>query len=371
MTPRSYLSNLASPGSVSSELLSALGHGGDPGGVAMGERVVCEHADRCGGCPIIALPYGEQLAMKRGRVVQSASRYPTLELVYTEPVAAADPIVEYRTRAKLIVSQRRQARALREGRRPPGRRHPALPRALACPRGDRLDRSAHASSPTRPAQGRSRPFDPGAGRRLARRRSPRDPHRVGLARARHARRAAKPRDDRRSRSRRPRAPSRREAPSILGVAVNFHEGDTPQILGTETVVVHGVTSAEDRVGRSAPHGNVRLVRAGPSRAGRARARRPRRSPRPRSPSRRRRAEASRARPLRRVGDDRARARTGRRRRAPRRVLRAGRGSRRAGGALAEPPDPRRGRRRRVVAAPARRTEAHRSTAPSSTRRGAG
>ena len=28
------------------------------------ERVVCEHADRCGGCPIIALPYGEQLAMK-------------------------------------------------------------------------------------------------------------------------------------------------------------------------------------------------------------------------------------------------------------------------------------------------------------------
>ena len=32
-------------------------------------RVTCEHADRCGGCPIIALPYGEQLALKRGRVV--------------------------------------------------------------------------------------------------------------------------------------------------------------------------------------------------------------------------------------------------------------------------------------------------------------
>src|SRR6188472_1024497 len=67
-------------------------------------RVTCEHADRCGGCPIIALPYGEQLAMKRGRVVQSASRYPSLELVYTEPVSAADPVVEYRTRAKLLVS---------------------------------------------------------------------------------------------------------------------------------------------------------------------------------------------------------------------------------------------------------------------------
>ena len=49
------------------------------------KRVACEHADRCGGCPIIALPYGEQLALKRGRVVQSVARYAALELVYTEP----------------------------------------------------------------------------------------------------------------------------------------------------------------------------------------------------------------------------------------------------------------------------------------------
>src|SRR5262245_5848179 len=68
------------------------------------QRVTCEHADRCGGCPVIALPYGEQLALKRGRVVQSASRYPTLELVYTEPVQPAQPINGYRTRAKLIAA---------------------------------------------------------------------------------------------------------------------------------------------------------------------------------------------------------------------------------------------------------------------------
>ncbi|MFO0740812.1 MAG: hypothetical protein U0270_33245 [Labilithrix sp.] len=67
-------------------------------------RIVCVHADRCGGCPIIALPYGEQLAMKRGRVVGSIARYPALELVYTEPVQAAEPVVEYRTRAKMIVA---------------------------------------------------------------------------------------------------------------------------------------------------------------------------------------------------------------------------------------------------------------------------
>ena len=63
---------------------------------ALQERVVCEHADRCGGCPIIALPYGEQLALKRGRVVQSIARYPALELVYTEPVTAAEYVTLHR-----------------------------------------------------------------------------------------------------------------------------------------------------------------------------------------------------------------------------------------------------------------------------------
>jgi 23S rRNA (uracil1939-C5)-methyltransferase len=67
------------------------------------QRITCEHADRCGGCPIIALPYGEQLALKRGRVVQSVGRYAALELVYVEPVSPAEPIIEYRTRAKMIV----------------------------------------------------------------------------------------------------------------------------------------------------------------------------------------------------------------------------------------------------------------------------
>src|SRR5580700_3817542 len=92
---------LSSPGTemsspLDSETLRATLSGDDT-------RVACEHADRCGGCPIIALPYGEQLALKRGRVVQSVARYPALELVYTEQVAPADPIVSYRTRAKMIV----------------------------------------------------------------------------------------------------------------------------------------------------------------------------------------------------------------------------------------------------------------------------
>ncbi|HEY5243857.1 MAG TPA: hypothetical protein VIJ22_20390, partial [Polyangiaceae bacterium] len=69
------------------------------------ERVLCEHADRCGGCPIIGLSYADQLSLKRGRVVQSVARYAALELIYTEPVIGAHPLVGYRTRAKLIVGQ--------------------------------------------------------------------------------------------------------------------------------------------------------------------------------------------------------------------------------------------------------------------------
>src|SRR5437868_521098 len=65
---------------------------------------LCEHATRCGGCPIIDLPYAEQLAVKRARVVQSMARYPALELVYTHPVVEAAETIGYRTRAKLITA---------------------------------------------------------------------------------------------------------------------------------------------------------------------------------------------------------------------------------------------------------------------------
>jgi 23S rRNA (uracil1939-C5)-methyltransferase len=248
MTPRSFPPTSASPSSVTAELLAALGHGSDPGGVPMSERVVCEHADRCGGCPIIALPYAEQLAMKRGRVVQSASRYATLELVYTEPVAAADPIVEYRTRAKLIVSSGGKLGLYAKGG---GHQVVDIPRcrvlspALAAIAGTLRARIVADEAVGGPLA----PFDPSA---------------AGALRAVDLREIHSDAGSRvlvtlvvqRSRvtSQEALAEAARalanEAPSVLGVAVNFHEGDTPQILGTETVVVHGASVAEDRVGRS-------------------------------------------------------------------------------------------------------------------------
>lgn len=66
--------------------------------------VDCPHAALCSGCALIQLDYVEQLAVKRAGVVESMSRFPALEFVYTSAVEPADPIVGYRTRAHLLVA---------------------------------------------------------------------------------------------------------------------------------------------------------------------------------------------------------------------------------------------------------------------------
>ena len=229
-------------------MLAALGPPENEAATPMTERVTCEHADRCGGCPIIALPYGEQLAMKRGRVVQSASRYPTLELVYTEPVAAADPIVEYRTRAKLIVSSGGRLGLYAKGG---GHQVVDIPRcrvlsptltAIATILRARIVIDEQAGGPLAP-------FDPGAAGALravdVREVRTDDGPRVLLTLVVQRGRVT----DREALDEAARALAA-EAPAIVGIAVNFHEGESPQILGTETVVIYGVTSAQDQTGRS-------------------------------------------------------------------------------------------------------------------------
>jgi len=230
------------------DLLSALVPVEDP---SQGARVVCEHADRCGGCPVIGLPYGEQLAMKRGRVVQSASRYPTLELVYTEPVAPADPIIEYRTRAKLIVANGGKLGLYAKGG---GHQVVDIPRCrvLSPALTDVASALRARIAEDERTGGPFAPFDPSAS---------------GALRAVDLREVY---TDAGSRVlvtlvvQRGRAAAREvleeaaralcsASPTVAGVAVNYHEGDSPQILGSETVVVHGAASAEDRVGRSRHH----------------------------------------------------------------------------------------------------------------------
>lgn len=67
-------------------------------------RVSCIHADRCPGCALIGLSYAEQLAEKRALVERALARHPELAQVAVEPTLAADPVVEYRVRAKLAVA---------------------------------------------------------------------------------------------------------------------------------------------------------------------------------------------------------------------------------------------------------------------------
>lgn len=194
------------------------------------ERVVCEHADRCGGCPVIGLPYGDQLALKRGRVVQSVTRYAALELVYTEPVAPAQPLVGYRTRAKLIVG-----RGAKVGLFAKGGGHqvvdipqckvmaPALARVASLLRA-RIAQAEAEGGPLAPHDascgGSLRAVDlrevreGEASRVLVTLVVQRGPA-VALDRLEHDARELMV-----------------AAPEILGVAANFHEGDQPQIWET-------------------------------------------------------------------------------------------------------------------------------------------
>ncbi len=214
-----------------------------------GQRVQCEHADRCGGCPIIALSYGEQLSLKRGRVVQSVSRYPALELVYTEPVAAAHTILAYRTRAKLIVAPSARVGLFAKGG---GHQVVDIPKcrvlSTVLARVSDVVRARVAS-------------DEASGGLLA----PFDPVGTGALRAIDLREVHDAADEARvlvtlvvQRDRVPDIERLREAarsiaeavPEVLGVAANFHEGDAPQILGSETLPLIGVTSAPDKLGAS-------------------------------------------------------------------------------------------------------------------------
>jgi 23S rRNA (uracil1939-C5)-methyltransferase len=216
------------------------------GGAAV-ERVVCEHADRCGGCPVIGLSYADQLIVKRGRVVQSVARYATLELVYTEPVVAADPVVEYRTRAKLIVAPSGKLGLFGKGGGHqvvdiPNCRvlSPLLLRVAEAVRAQ-LARDESEDGPLRPYDGTLGALRAVDLREVTTPEGPRAlvtfvveknalPDRAALASA--------------------ATELCSRVPEIVGVAANFHEGESPQILGSETTTLAGVEKIADRLGKS-------------------------------------------------------------------------------------------------------------------------
>jgi 23S rRNA (uracil1939-C5)-methyltransferase len=82
--------------------LEATSSGGPPA-APPGATVDCVHAATCSGCPLIDRIPAERLARKRDRVVRAAARYGALEAVFVDDVTPAPGEVAYRTRAKLMV----------------------------------------------------------------------------------------------------------------------------------------------------------------------------------------------------------------------------------------------------------------------------
>lgn len=220
-------------------------------------RVSCEHEDRCAGCPLIALPYDAQLGRKRGRVVESIAAYPGLEGTFVESTRAAEPVVGYRTRAKLVASLR-PGGGLLLGLYASGGGHVVLDtpgcrvlsptiaavvaavRALGAAPGCVLARptavDGTGSSVLRAIDVRDLQEPSGAHLAL-----------VTFVCARDDVRTPAVLDELRAVARALRA----EIPAVLGVALNLREGDSPQVLGSELLVLDGAASAPDRIGEVA------------------------------------------------------------------------------------------------------------------------
>lgn len=222
-------------------------------------RVSCEHADRCAGCPLIALPYSTQLAHKRGRLVEALARYPNLETTFVEPALPADPVVGYRTRAKLVVAPREwDEPGIAIGLYGSGGGHvvvdtphcrvvsPAISevaaevRALATEPDSVLSRASTTLVLGRPAQTLIRAIDLREARDdagevrvlvtwVASRDDVRTPELVEELRV-----AA-----RTLRARQPR---------VAGVALNLRDGESPQVLGSEVLVLDGDSTVRDTIG---------------------------------------------------------------------------------------------------------------------------
>lgn len=211
--------------------------------------VDCPHADRCGGCPVIGLSYADQLSLKHGRVVQSVARYTDLSVLHTHEVSPANPITAYRTRAKLIVAPGPKLGLFAKGG---GHQVIDIPdcRVLSDPLAELATTLRKRFAADEQDGGVLAPFDP-LGNGMVRavdlreiagengmqtiltivvERSRSIGHDAALKAAGEALMA--------------------EVPTLAGVAVNYHDGISPQVLGAETRVVAGVAQIADNIGVS-------------------------------------------------------------------------------------------------------------------------
>lgn len=221
-------------------------------------RVHCEHADRCAGCPLIGLPYPEQLQQKHLRLSDALVRYPALEGTPVEAPLPAEPVVGYRTRAKLVVAPRDDdAPGVSIGLYGSGGGHvvvdtphcrvvsPALAevaaeiRALALEPDSVLGRPSAALVIGRSAPTLIRAVDL---------REARDGAAVSVlvtwVAAREDVRTPELVEELRVAARR----LRERLSFVVGVALNLREGDSPQVLGSEVMLLDGESTVRDTIG---------------------------------------------------------------------------------------------------------------------------
>ncbi len=224
------------------------------------QRVLCEHADRCAGCPLIELPYDAQLIHKRTRVAEAIESYPALQLSVVHPALGADAITGYRTRAKLVVAQREDAGGVIVGLYGSGGGHividtpkcrvvsPIITEVVAAVREMSTDQRwvfgrMAAMLPGRAAMTIIRALDV----RETRGQDGEQPGAhalVTLVALRDDVKTPELMDELRASARELRA----RVPRISGVALNLREGESPQVLGSEVVHLDGDTVATDHIG---------------------------------------------------------------------------------------------------------------------------
>ena len=228
--------------------MTALPHPEADASARIDEIILCEHAAQCGGCPLIGLSYADQLSEKRRRVSRAMDRYPSLAATTPSPVAPAATIIGYRTRAKLMVAPGARVGLFAKGGGHevvdiPGCRvlAPTLTRVVA-----HLRTRIAASERT---GGALAPFDP-AGRGSLRAVDLREVLGEDVPRVLVTFVVERARVTDLALLRQEATELTQALPEVVGVAVNFHVGATPQVLGGETTVLTGVSAAPDRIGPS-------------------------------------------------------------------------------------------------------------------------
>lgn len=223
--------------------------------------------------------YDDQLLRKRARVDDAVSAYPGLEGAAVQVVAPAEPISGYRTRAKLVtaldVDADGQTRLV-VGLYASGGGHVVLDtpecrvvsplltsvaaalRAISREPGSILARPSEYIPPPRPSSAPGRttqppreiaPAQPQAVVRAVDLREARDPSGqaavlVTLVAARDDVRTPEALEALRDVARRLRA----AVPAVHGVALGLRDGESPQVLGAEQLVLDGQSSVPDTIG---------------------------------------------------------------------------------------------------------------------------